>query len=72
MSVMSVQLKKKKPHTHKYKPWEIPFQVSEILFNILHIGHSSNMDMAFRSDQTYLSINRVNRVGGESGQCKFR
>lgn len=30
------------------------------------------MDLAFGRDQTSLSINRVNRVGGESGQCKFR
>lgn len=37
MSVMSVQLNTH-THTNKYKPWEIPFQVSEILFNILHIG----------------------------------
>lgn len=52
--------------------WGTPFQVSHILFNILHISQSSNMDLAFGSAQTSLSINRVNREGDESGQCKFR
>lgn len=47
--------------------------MSDILFNILHIDwQSSNMNLAFGRDQASLSINCVNKVGDESGQCKFR
>lgn len=41
----------------KKKYWENSFTS----FNILHIGQSSNMDLALESDPTSLSINHVNR-----------
>lgn len=48
------------------------FRYWDTFFYILCISQSVSMDLAFGSDQSSLSINCINEMGDESGQCEFR